>query len=220
MKRRIVKLLKTVVWVLVLVVLYKDIGRTIVSDWGEGGYWAREFRFLTCANYQYAPVVNGEYPQSFWGLRSRDNSPPEYITPEHFRARKYLYYVGGLRTNDPPRMPIMMRYDPRFPFWLEVKDLRSDRGPYSTSNLRTVRMLLTEPWKLVRDEFADEEEYKAFTNRLNVSNVTKGLKIRKHLPEKDSQTIHLSRPMTQDEQFRFHNNLSLPTNSNLTVPER
>ena len=91
-----------------------------------------------------------------------------------------LYYVSGLRTNDPPRTPMVIRSSRGLADGLVLHigecELRYGRVCYlSDYDSEKRKFLLTEPWKLVRDEFEDVREYEAFTNRLKLIKIT-GLK--------------------------------------------
>ncbi|MCL1920306.1 MAG: hypothetical protein FWG50_04385 [Kiritimatiellaeota bacterium] len=178
-----IKLLKVIAVVLTLAFLYREAGvRYILGRFINGGDdFGRMFRVLTDPGLRdkYVPLVNGEYPKLFYGLLSLLYADPDRVTLEDSRHLKYLYYVGGLRTNDPPGMPILIQHDPKSPFWATIMDLSGNR-PYETNGLRVVRMLLSEPWELVKDRFSDAEEYKAFTNRLNITRVADEMKVKQH----------------------------------------
>ncbi|MCL1920302.1 MAG: hypothetical protein FWG50_04365 [Kiritimatiellaeota bacterium] len=107
----------------------------------------------------------GEYPPSLESLVDRLGR----ANPSHTYSKwNGIYYVGGLKLSDPPAMPIWFRQDLIMYVggdWGSIKDIEPSKR----------KLLMTAPWELVRDEFRDVEEYKAFTNRLKLIK-TEGLK--------------------------------------------
>ena len=91
-----------------------------------------------------------------------------------FKNWNGLYYVSGLKTNDPPMTPIVILSSNKTPHG-RVLYINGRNHILSHFDSETRKVLVAEPWKLVRDEFTDEEEYKAFTNRLKLIK-TEGLK--------------------------------------------
>jgi len=146
--------------------------------------WERPFNHILFPDpegaYYNSPVyadvaLTGEYPPSPRALFTLlYGTPDPSLSPEALKHWRNLYYVGSLRTNDPPEMPIVIHHSSMFPSWAQVLCLNNQT--YVTNDSHFVRMLITEPWTLVKDKFENGEEYEAFTNRTRISKVTEGLK--------------------------------------------
>jgi len=119
-------------------------------------------------------IINeaGEFPPSLDALADLDKR----VNPGRTHSKwNGIYYVGGLKVSDPPSMPIVIEKSLN-PYGKRRVMFVSGRIHFIRDIERSKRKFLTTaPWELVRDEFADEEEYKAFTNRLKLIK-TEGLK--------------------------------------------
>ena len=73
-----------------------------------------------------------------------------------------FYYVSGLKKNDPQKTPIILYYNTNWP----------SNGRMLLLNKKIIKFknkqLLSQPWAHVRNEFKNEDEYIAFTNRLKI----------------------------------------------------
>ena len=85
-----------------------------------------------------------------------------------------LYSVNGLKHGDPPNTPMVISFYPDFP------QQKSSILFYSGGQIRTtnytddeMKLLITAPWELVKNEFQHLNDYITFTNRLTLTKVKK-----------------------------------------------
>ena len=117
-------------------------------------------------------LEQGLYPPDLSFIAERDNL--KWNATRSFNHWNGFYYVSGLKTNDPPEMAIIIKQvENVLGNVIGFRILRIDGSNGEISNQN--KWLIHEPWRLVRDQFDDEHEYMAFTNRLKIIK-TKGIK--------------------------------------------
>jgi len=138
--------------------------------------WQRATRvYASVAMNKKVMDENGKFPASYNDIVEIYEF---YGTPQNLSKWCNYYYVGNLMTNDPPTMPVFIYHNPRFPSRAGVMPM--NYRDYEVNNRKMVNVLLTAPWELVRNEFANERDYQAFTNRLKITRMTEGFEVTKN----------------------------------------